>query len=104
MAALEPEIRIPLSDGNYLVAWRNTAQDYNKEIFIGIEHNGVWAQDLAVVRPRYTYDSEDGSVIFKDDLFDVFVYSDCDQEDYTDEFAIGMYQWDDGEEDVYDSK
>lgn len=84
-------ISIPLSNGFYLVAERNTDPNYNREIFIGItDGNGVWWQDLAVVRNAYKYD-HDLNVIWKDEEFDVLVYADKDNEDFTHDFTVGLH-------------
>ena len=50
-------IVIPLANGLQLVAEQNTDPSFDKELFIGItDGNGVWWQDLAVVRNAYTYE------------------------------------------------
>lgn len=86
-------ITIPLQNGYNLVAEQNSDPDYSREIFIGImDKNGVWYQDLAIVRNAYTYNNLD--VEWKDDEFEVLVYSDKDNEDFTDDFSIGIYHED----------
>lgn len=47
-------IVIDLPNGYKLVAEQNTDPTYNREIFVGIvDSNGVWHQDLAVIRSSY---------------------------------------------------
>lgn len=83
-------ITIPLQNGFSLVAERNSDPNYSREIFIGIiDKSGVWCQDLAIVRNSYTYDSN-WDVNWKDGEFDVLVYSDENNEDFTHDFTIGM--------------
>lgn len=83
-------IVIPLPNGFKLVAEQNDDPTYSREIFIGImDRNGVWYQDLAIVRNAYTYDGD--KVKWKEEEFEVLVYSDEDNEDFTHEFSIGMY-------------
>lgn len=87
---LPERITIPLQTGFQLIAERNTDPNYRNEIFIGItDGNGVWWQDLAVVRNAYQIDGD--KVVWKDDEFDVLVYSDKDNEDFTHDFTVGLY-------------
>lgn len=87
---LPERITIPLKSGFQLIAERNTGPNYRNEIFIGVtDGNGVWWQDLAVVRNAYQIDGD--KVVWKDDEFDVLVYSDKDNEDFTHDFTVGLY-------------
>lgn len=87
---LTERITVPLSSGFQLVAERNTDPNYRNEIFIGVtDGNGVWWQDLAVVRNAYQIDGD--KIVWKDDEFDVLVYSDKDNEDFTHNFTVGLY-------------
>ena len=81
-------IEIEISENMKLVAEIN--HDPYKEIMIGVEKDGCWIQDLAIVGKRYHYDM-DLNVTF-DDGFQVFVYGDAKTEDYTDEFLIDQYE------------
>lgn len=84
------KIDIPLPNGFHLVAEQNTDPMYANEIFIGItDGNGVWWQDLAIVRNAYQYEGD--AVVWKDEEFDVLVYSDKDNEDFTHDFTVGLY-------------
>lgn len=84
-------IEIPLPNGYFLVAEQNTDPSYLNEIFIGItDGNGVWWQDLAVVRNAYEI-GDDYKIHWKDEEFDVLVYSDKDNEDFTHDFTVGLY-------------
>lgn len=84
-------IVIELSNGYKLVAEQNSDPSYNKEIFVGIfDANGVWHQDLAIIRSSYIIDED--KVCWKDNQFDVLVYSDKDNEDFTDDFSIGLHE------------
>ena len=85
------KVNIDLSNGFKLVAEKNSDPAYANEIFVGItDGNGVWWQDLAVIRQAYKYDS-DGSVKWSDEEFEVMVYTDKDNEDYTHKFSIGLF-------------
>ena len=84
-------LEVPLGNGFRIVAERNTDSSYDREIFIGItDGNGVWWQDLAIVRTAYEIDSN-LKTVWNDDKFEVLVYSDQNNEDYTHKFAIGLY-------------
>lgn len=87
-------IFIPVGNGYYLVAEQNTDPSFSKEIFVGItDGNGVWWQDLAVIRPAYDYGADNNSLkpVWKSDKFEVLVYSDENNEDYTHDFSVGLY-------------
>lgn len=86
------KIVIPLPNGYQLVAERNTDPSYDKEIFIGItDGNGVWYQDLAVVRNAYRI-NDNSKVEWTDGEFDILVYSDKNNEDFTHNFIVGLYK------------
>ena len=89
----EPQrIVIPLSDGLSIVAERGNDPNYPRELFIGIvRDDGVWYQDLAIVRNAYHYDDDSYDVVYDDDKFEVLVYADENDEDYTDRFEIDLY-------------
>lgn len=88
---MESKIVIPLSNGYKLVAVQNTDPNYRNEIFIGITNgDGEWWQDLAVVRNAYEI-GDDLGVRWKEDEFDVLVYSDENNEDFTHDFTVGLY-------------
>ena len=84
------KIAIDLPNGLQLVAER-TATNYKNEIIIGILKDGVWHQDLAIVRNRYTHDENNG-VRWIDNQFEILVYADENSEDYTNSFTVGTYQ------------
>ena len=89
-------LRIRLTDEVFLVA-EIDAGSYDmsyKEIFIGLERDGVWFQDLAIVREKYHYEDAacDKSVVVPDHgKYEVLVYSDECCEDYTHKFVINEY-------------
>ena len=84
-------IEIELTNGYKLVAEQNTDPQYSREMFIGIMGpNGVWHQNLAVVRNSYHYDGD--KVIWDDKQFDVLVYGSEDNEDFTEDFTVGLYE------------
>lgn len=73
-----------------LVAEKGVDNNY-REIYLGLEDkNGVWLQDLAIIRQKYHYD-EDSNVINEKGI-NVMVYSDANDEDYTNKFDIDIYE------------
>lgn len=84
-------IVIELPNGYKFVAEQNSDPSYCREIFVGIlDANGVWHQDLAIIRNSYIIDED--KVVWKDNQFDVLVYGDKDNEDFTDDFSISLYE------------
>lgn len=91
-AAKNNRIEIKLPNGYKLVAEQNNDPQYNRELFVGIENaDGVWHQDLAVIRNSYSY-GEDGAVLWDDKKFDILVYGSEHDEDFTEEFSVGLYE------------
>ena len=89
----EESLRIKLESGKYLVA-EKTDPDY-KEIAIGIEKDGVWNQDLAIIRNKVKLqDNAESSYPAIEPIagkYEVLVYGNEQEEDYTDRFEIGEY-------------
>ena len=73
-----------------LVAEKGIDNNY-REIYLSLEDkSGVWLQDLAIIGQKCHYD-KDGNLVY-DNGIDVTVYADCDNEDYTNRFEIGIYE------------
>ena len=73
-----------------LVAEKGIDNNY-REIYLGLEDkNGAWVQDLAIVGQQYHYDEELNVV--NDRGIDVKIYADSNNEDFTDEFGINIYE------------
>jgi len=88
------KIVIPLDNGYRLIAEQNTDSEFNKEIFVGIETDtGAYHQDLAIIRPTYSFEND--NVKFNSDAFEILVFGDEKQDDYTDKFTVPLYQEDD---------
>ncbi|MBP5462003.1 MAG: hypothetical protein J6Y20_07770 [Lachnospiraceae bacterium] len=91
-------IMIRLPNGFYLVAEASADPNYPYEVYVGIVGNdGVWYQDLAIVRNAYHYEDDIVDVngipipVNEEDRFEVLVYADENNEDYTNAFKIEMY-------------
>lgn len=73
-----------------LVAEKGIDNNY-REIYLSLEDkNGVWLQDIAIVGQQYHYDEELNVV--NDRGIDVKIYADSNNEDFTDEFGINIYE------------
>lgn len=84
-------IEIPCNDGFKIVAERNSDKEFDKELFIYIiDKTGAIVQDIAVVRPKYHYD-DNGNVVWEDN-YNVLVYGDAYDEDFTNDFEIERYR------------
>ena len=83
------KIEIPLDNGYKLVAERNTDSEFNKEVYVGLENpSGVYCQDLCIIRPTYTFEGE--HVIFSSDKFQMLIYGNADNEDYTEDIVVPL--------------
>lgn len=84
---------IPLSNGYKLVSERNSGE-FDKELYVGIEDpSGAYVQDLVIVRPTYTF--KDNDVIFDSDKFEILMFGDAEQEDFTDKYVVPLHEQND---------
>lgn len=76
-----------------LAVEQGTHPDYPREVYVGLEKNGQWLQDIAIIGQRYHYE-EDKSVSnpVYDEGICVLVFGSEHSEDYTEEFNIGIYK------------
>lgn len=73
-----------------LVAEKGIDNNY-REIYLSLEDkNGVQLRDIAIVGQQYHYDEELNVV--NDRGIDVKIYADSNNEDFTDEFGINIYE------------
>ena len=85
------KISIDLPNNYKLIVERNQDNYYDKEVCIGIEDpNGVYWQDLVIVSPTYNYDGDKPK--YNSDSFRILVFGKEHQEDYTEEFEVGLYK------------
>ena len=84
-------IAIPLDNGYKLIAEQNTDSEFNKEMFVGIEdETGRYIQDLAVIRPTYHFENE--NVKFDSDKFELLIFGDENEEDYTQKVTVLLHK------------
>lgn len=80
---------IDLPNGFKLSVEQNADPNFQSEIFIGIrDSKGVWHQDLAIVR----FGHDGMSLNEAAEGFEVLVYSDAYNEDYTHRFSVDLYK------------
>ncbi len=63
--------------------------NFPRAIYIGLEKDGQWLQDLVFVTQKYHYGEDE--LVYEEGIR-VLVYADKDSEDYTNEFNIGIYK------------
>ena len=84
------EILLPLGNGFYISAEKSTDPAFPNEIYVGLFKDDVWYQDLAIIRQPYSF--VNGTPRFDTGGCEVVVYADKDNEDFTDEFYIGIHE------------
>ena len=63
------------------------------EIYVGLENpEGIWVQDLTVVRPKYEISKKDGNIKIDNNTMEMLIYGDELSEDYTHRFTVGIYE------------
>lgn len=88
------EVTIPLAGGRTLLIQQNCDPMYRNEVFIGYgDEDGVWIQDLAVVRQYYESDPETFEPIWNHEKIRVGVYGDSEVDDITNDFIIDERKW-----------
>lgn len=93
---MEKYFEIDLGNGTKLCA--DGSDDPYKEIYVYLKKDGMVWQDLAIVSEAYDYVTKDG--VYQNEprhgKYNVYVYGDCEYEDYTNKFEIDEYK--EGEE------
>lgn len=90
---MENKIEIPIGNKRLVVFVQDWEDELPKEIFVSIEDmNGRCVQDVCMVREHYRYSKRDKDFKIDSNFVDCRVWADSDNEDYTDEFVIGVYE------------
>lgn len=90
---MENRIEIPIGNKKLVVFVNDWKDDMPNEIFISVEDkNNRVIQDICMVREHYHFNPKDHCFEIDDSLIDCKVWADSDNEDYTDEFVIGVYE------------
>lgn len=86
------KIKVVLPSGFKLVAEKSNDNNYPYEIYVGLETpDGFWWQDLVTIANDYVY-GEDGEARYATGDMSVKVYSNENNEDFTHEYIIGLYE------------
>ena len=90
---MEKQLEVEIGDKK-IVAFVNDWQDgMPKEIYVSlVDSDDVIIQDICMVREHYHYNKNKGEFEIDDSMIDCKVWADSDNEDYTDEFVIGVYE------------
>lgn len=87
---MKNELRIPLANGNEIVAAISCDPNY-PDIAIGICDGDCWVQDICIVRPHKDWSLDEDLVRSSSDV-DCIVFADELSEDYTHKFVIKQYE------------
>lgn len=87
-------IEVDLCNGVKLVAEVGTGTHF-PAIYIGLERNGVWFQDLTFA--EQSYDVDGTKIVFNNSTVDVALYGDEHSEDYTQKIRIPILKEEDYE-------
>lgn len=84
--------RIEIDLGFATLAVDKSIDPYSpREIYVSLEKNGLLLQDLVIITQKERY--EEGELVYEEGIR-VLVYADENNEDYTNEFNIGIYKED----------
>ncbi|MBQ6148517.1 MAG: hypothetical protein IJI83_03110 [Oscillospiraceae bacterium] len=83
-------LEVQVDEDTKIVAESDVALGFN-EIAVYLLKNGVVWQDLAIVRQAYVYGDND-EIIHKPGQYEVLVYGNPDDEDFTNRFLISEYK------------
>ena len=96
---MKDRFEIPCEGGVALVAERNPDPNYNREIYLFLldTKTGDVLQDIAIVRQAFKEPEPRGLDSYEEahwlDKFEVLVYADAKDDDYTDKFRIDRYDY-----------
>ena len=91
VSTADGKLRIQMEDGNSLVAEINEDPQY-REIFVYVE-GPKSVQDICLARQAYAYNKQ-GKPEFLPEQFEVAVWGNEDDEDFTEEFLIPLHKED----------
>lgn len=90
---MENKIEIKIGDNKLVVSVNDWKDGMPKEVCTYITDNsGVILQDICMVREHYHYCPKTENFEIDSSLVDVKVWADSDNEDYTDEFTIAVFE------------
>ena len=84
---MQNKIIVPLDNGRELVVELYNHDGNHPEICVYIRYNGLVGQDICLVRPH-----EGKDFVQENDKVDVLVWADENNEDFTDEYCINVWE------------
>ena len=73
--------------------YNNNGPEIPPELCVYLEdEDGTIIQDICLVRPRCEYNAKSGYFETDNDFVDCLVWGDSDNEDYTNQFMIGVHE------------
>ena len=94
----EERIETLLGNGYKIVVERSHDPNFPTEVYVGIEKDGMWIQDLVIVRNAYkVINDKTAKVEPNPEAVEMLIYGDTYSEDYTDKVVVDIYK--DEEED-----
>jgi hypothetical protein len=90
---MKKQIEVPVGNKKIVAYVQDWDDGLPKEIYISlVDDEGILLQDICMVREHFSYNSKNDEFEIDDDLIDCKIWADSDNEDYTDEFIIGVYE------------
>lgn len=90
---MKKQIEVPVGNKKIVAYVQDWDDGLPKEIYISlVDDEGILLQDICMVREHFSYNSKNDEFEIDDNLIDCKIWADSDNEDYTDEFIIGVYE------------
>lgn len=90
---MKKQIEVPVGNKKIVAYVQDWDDGLPKEIYISlVDDEGILLQDVCMVREHFSYNSKNDEFEIDDNLIDCKIWADSDNEDYTDEFIIGVYE------------
>lgn len=91
----EERIETLLGNGYKIVVERSHDPEFPTEVYVGIEKDGMWIQDLVIVRNAYkVINDKTAKVESNPEAVEMLIYGDSNTEDYTEKVTVGIYKED----------
>lgn len=90
---MKKQIEVPVGNKKIVAYVQDWDDGLPKEIYISlVDDEGILLQDICMIREHFSYNSKNDEFEIDDNLIDCKIWADSDNEDYTDEFIIGVYE------------
>lgn len=85
----EERIEALLGNGYKIVVERSHDPSFPTEVYVGIEKDGMWIQDLVCVRNAYRVINDKTA---NPEAVEMLIYGNAYDEDYTDKIIVDVYK------------